>query len=69
MSDLPKRSYSQETDRLHADTELALKRVRDDFDAANIAYSSGTPGDWSGTPPTTVAEALDRLAAVAASPP
>jgi len=26
-------------------------------------YSPATPGDWSGTPPTTVAEALNRIAA------
>lgn len=31
--------------------------------ANNITYSPGTPGDWSGTPPTDVWIALDRLAA------
>lgn len=31
--------------------------------ATFISYSPGNPGDWAGTPPTTVAEALDRLAA------
>lgn len=34
-----------------------------------IAYSAATPADWTFPPPVTVAEALDRLAAVAASPP
>jgi len=27
-------------------------------------YSPTTPTDWNGTPPTTISEALDRLAAV-----
>lgn len=27
-------------------------------------YAPGTPGDWASTPPTTIATALDRLAAV-----
>jgi hypothetical protein len=29
----------------------------------SVRYYPGTPGDWAGTPPTTVGEALDRLAA------
>lgn len=31
--------------------------------AAAEAYAAGTPADWAGAAPTTVAEALDRLAA------
>lgn len=30
-----------------------------------IAYTPGTSGDWDGTAPATVSEALDRLAALA----
>jgi len=29
-----------------------------------LAYDPATPGDWDGDAPTTVGEALDRLAAV-----
>jgi hypothetical protein len=28
----------------------------------SLAYYPTTPSDWNGTPPTTVGEALDRLA-------
>lgn len=31
---------------------------------ASIAYTASTPADWSGSPPATIAEALDRLAAL-----
>jgi len=31
---------------------------------STTAYSPTTPTDWNGTPPTTISEALDRLAAV-----
>ncbi len=31
---------------------------------SNIAYLPSTTSDWSGTPPTTFSDALDRLAAV-----
>jgi len=65
MSDLPKRQYRGVADRSHADTELALSRVRAGIDAvdASIAYSPAAPGDWASPAPTTVSEALDRLAA------
>lgn len=33
-------------------------------DAAMVQYAPGTPSDWSGTAPTTIVEALDRLAAL-----
>lgn len=32
------------------------------------SYEPGTPGDWSGSPPRTIQEALDRLAAGGGSP-
>lgn len=38
-------------------------------DGAQAPYTPSTPADWNGTPPTTISEALDRLAAVAPSPP
>lgn len=31
--------------------------------AGGVSYFAGNPSDWAGSPPTTVAEALDRLAA------
>lgn len=31
--------------------------------ASLLGYSAANPADWSGSPPTTVAEALDRVAA------
>ena len=67
MSDLPKRGYRGVADRQHADTELALKRVRDSMGAlaaADIAYTAGDAAQWDATagPPTTVADALDRIA-------
>jgi hypothetical protein len=35
----------------------------------NLPYSPTTPTAWNGAPPTTVQQALDRLAAVASSKP
>jgi hypothetical protein len=32
--------------------------------ASGVTYTPGTPSDWSGTPPTTVQQALDRIAAL-----
>jgi len=32
--------------------------------ASGTAYSASSSADWSGSPPATVAEALDRLAAL-----
>ncbi len=45
--------------------QRALDGMREDVEAldAGIAYSPSTPSDWSGSPPTTIAEALDRIAA------
>lgn len=55
----------------------ALKELADKADAqdqaiaaaedAAEAYAPGAPTDWAGTPPATVAEALDRLAALVKS--
>lgn len=38
-------------------------------DAYGLGYSPATPGDWAGTAPTDVQQALDRLAAASSSPP
>lgn len=35
----------------------------------DLGYTPATPADWTDPPPTTIWEAIDRLAAVAASPP
>jgi len=52
----------------------ALKELADKADAqeaamaaaaASAAYTAATPADWDGTAPATVAEAIDRLAALA----
>lgn len=59
MSDLPKRGMSLALDLLHADSELGLKRVRDDIPDA--AYEPADPSDWDGSP-STLKEAVDRLA-------
>ena len=32
--------------------------------SSSVKYSAATPADWSGTPPTTINEAIDRLAEV-----
>lgn len=31
--------------------------------AAEVLYTANNPADWNGSPPTTVAAALDRIAA------
>ena len=37
--------------------------------ALRLKYAPGTPADWNATPPANVSAALDRLAAVASTPP
>ena len=34
-----------------------------DLSASDIAYTPGNAADWTGSPPATVQEALDRIAA------
>jgi hypothetical protein len=64
----------------YADTQPALRLPNEPFDSSNIKlgdvidsaatqYTPATPGDWNGAAPKTVAEALDRLAAVAPANP
>lgn len=65
MSDLQKRRLPGAIDRTHADIEAAFARQRQDLQTQ--AYSPATPGDWASPAPTTVAAAIDRLAAAYAS--
>ena len=51
---IQKRRYSPEVDRLHADVERGLDEAE--------KYTPVFPSDWDGTPPSTIQEALDRLA-------
>lgn len=66
MSDLVKRRYAGTADRAHADTELALSRLRTDAAAATAEaalYTPANPTDWASPRPTTIIEALDRIVA------
>jgi len=49
---------------LYSQTILSLSDAGDLNVYGNIHYSPSTPSDWSGTAPTTIGEALDRLATV-----
>ena len=49
-------------DALEGNVQRALDQVRGRVDTLN-AYSPAAPADWTGSPPTTLAEALDRIAA------
>lgn len=44
-------------------TEQALERLYGEATSAATAYTPAVAADWSGDPPTTVQEALDRIAA------
>lgn len=66
MSDLVKRQYRGAADRAHADTELALSRLRADAESATAdgaLYTPANPTDWAVPRPTTLIEAIDRLCA------
>lgn len=65
MGDLQKRRLPGAIDRTHADIEAAFARQRNDLQTQ--AYTPATSGDWAGTAPTTIAEAIDRLAAAYAA--
>ncbi len=57
---------SNPTSSLFSSTGWTINRIND---ASGLKYTPATPGDWAGTAPTTVQEALDRLAAASSSPP
>ena len=43
--------------------ELYIGTASDGNQKVNQAYSPMTPSNWASTPPTTLSEAIDRLAA------
>jgi len=49
-------------DALEGNVQRALDQVRGRVDTLT-AYAPASPADWTGTPPATLAEALDRIAA------
>lgn len=75
---IQKRQYGYGSDRLHADIELALKRLEDctpapasgdgecSCEACEIPYTPDDGSNWADPDPTTVCEAIDRLAAALA---
>lgn len=72
MADIPKRRYSLPSDRLHADAELGFSRVRSSISAlsaSDIAYTPVDASQWDAPLPTTLQEALDRLAAAGGTNP
>lgn len=62
MSDFSRRVLPGIQGLVQGDIEEAFSSVRRDLDAAG-SYSPAVAADWSGTPPSTIAEALDRIAA------
>jgi len=68
VSDLGKRRYAGGGDRLHSDMELGLKRIRDDINAT-AAYTPAVASDWVAPLPTTIGDALNRLAAAGGTTP
>jgi hypothetical protein len=51
-------------DALEGNMQRALDQVRARTDTlAGQPYAAAAPADWSGSPPRTVGEALDRIAA------
>lgn len=59
---IPKRDYGGLGNKLHADINRSMHSI-DERIAATSTYTPATPGDWADPPPSTIAEALDRLAA------
>lgn len=62
MSGIPSRNYGQLGNKLQADVSRSLHGLEGEVAEAR-AYSPAAPGDWDGSPPSTVRQALDRLAA------
>ena len=55
-----KRAYQGATSNFQAEMERAFARLR--FDGGDTTYKPADPGVWAGTPPSSIAEAIDRLA-------
>lgn len=67
MSYFSKKNYgSPVSAALQGDVERALVGVRADITAAST-YAPGDPASWASPAPTTLADALDRLAAYLAT--
>lgn len=49
------------TQRALADVSLDIDALEDRVE--NAPYSAAVSADWSGSPPTTIKQALDRIAA------
>lgn len=62
MADFSRRAMAGLQGLVQGDIEEAFTRVRKDLDSAGN-YTAAVAADWSGSPPATIAEALDRLAA------
>lgn len=58
MADLPRRLGAL----LGDDVERGLANVRADLRATKIAYTPGDSTNWASPAPTTVQQALDRIA-------
>ena len=55
------RQYNEDGVLRNGDT---VSRLANDAGYATAAYAPATAGHWAGAPPATLAEAIDRLAAV-----
>lgn len=72
MSDFSKHSLGKGASILQGETERSVRKLRKSFeelDALGVAYVPADAADWVDPPPTTVAEALDRLAAAGGTTP
>lgn len=58
MSDFSKSQMGGGAGRLQAEMERAFARL----DAARIGYTPDDEAVWAGTPPSTLAEAVSRIA-------
>jgi hypothetical protein len=64
--DLPMRTLQGDSARLQRDVRDALGQLRVDVDRSS-AYTPSTPADLASPAPTTIGDALDRLAAAGAA--
>lgn len=61
MSDFTRRALEGMGGILQGDLDEAFSSIRTDLDAAGN-YAPARAADWQSPPPTTLAEALDRIA-------
>lgn len=59
---VPLESFSGRPEADHRNVLRALERLR--AQAGDGSYAPANAGHWNGTAPTTLAEALDRIAAM-----